>query len=137
VTRLINSERAATGQRQAGENTPSLIPRFRAAHATVFHVRDEGLHVIDHEIDFVFTIRFRWVDGDLGRRKCEDQPALSHVNMWEAQHVAKERAIRVTIRAVDDHMGARNCGHAILSSVRLKPDTTVHPDAGLIEMSAF
>jgi hypothetical protein len=109
--RLIDAKLASTRQRQAGENTPALIPWFATAQPTIGHAGDETLHIVDHEIDFVFTALLGWMDRDLGRRQRKDKPALSDVHMREAQHVAEKGAIRLSVRAVNDHVSACYRGH--------------------------
>lgn len=41
----------------------------------------------------VRAVRIGGMDGDLGRRQPEDQPAVADVVVGEAEHVAQERAI--------------------------------------------
>jgi hypothetical protein len=91
-----------------------LIPRFSTAHTTIGHARDEGLHIVDHEIDFVFTAILGWMDRDLGRGQREDQPAVSHIDMWQAEHIAKEGTISIGVRAVNYHVRSGYRGHAFL-----------------------
>jgi hypothetical protein len=93
-----------------------LIPRFGTAHTTIGHARDEGLHIVDHEIDFVFTAILGWMDRDLGRGQREDQPSRSYIDMWEAEHISKKCAIGISIRAVDDHVRSGYLRHSLLHS---------------------
>jgi hypothetical protein len=90
-----------------------LIPRFAAAHTASGHARDEGSDVVDHEIDFVFTALLGWVDRDLRCRQREDQPALSDIDVRKAEHIAKEGAIGLAVRAVDNHVCAVDCSHSM------------------------
>jgi hypothetical protein len=101
-----------------------LIPRRRAKNASVVHPRGKRRNVVDHQIDFVLAARLRRMNGDLRRGQRKDQPALSDIDMREAEHVAKECAIRISVRAVDDHVGAANHGHSILPG----PATAGHHD---------
>jgi hypothetical protein len=89
-----------------------LIPRRRAKNAAVVHPRDERRNIVDHQIDFVLPARLRRMDGDLRRGQREDQPALPDVDMREAEHIAKKRAIGIAVRAVEDHVGAAHSGHS-------------------------
>jgi hypothetical protein len=47
-----------------------------------------------------------WMDGHFGRWQGEDQPAVSHVDMRQAEYVAKKHAIGFGVLAVDDRVGA-------------------------------
>src|SRR5262245_53991915 len=93
VTGRVDSQRAAAWQRQAGEDAPPLILRFRAGDTASCHAGHERPYVIDHQIDFVLAPSLSGMNRDLGRWEREDQPAMSNVNMREAEHVANERAI--------------------------------------------
>jgi hypothetical protein len=42
------------------------------------------------------------MDGHFRRRQSEDQPAVSDVDVRQREHVAQERAVRLSVRAVDD-----------------------------------
>ncbi|WP_287178904.1 hypothetical protein [Mesorhizobium sp.] len=50
------------------------------------------------------------VNGNLGRRQCEDQPAFASIDCWKTQNIAKKCAVRLGIRAVDDHVCTGNHG---------------------------
>jgi hypothetical protein len=65
MTRFIDTEMASAGQRQTGEDTPALVPWLGTVHTSSCHAGHEALHVVDHEIDFVFTALFRWMDRHL------------------------------------------------------------------------
>jgi len=89
-----------------------LIARRRAQNAAVVHPRDKRRKVVDHQIDFVLAARLRRMNGDLRRGQRKDQPALSDIDMREAEHVSKESAIRISVRAVEDHVGSAHSGHS-------------------------
>jgi hypothetical protein len=44
------------------------------------------------------------VDGDLGWRQLEDQPATADVNPGESEHLADERPVGLRVGAVEDDM---------------------------------
>ena len=46
------------------------------------------------------------MDGQLGRRQTEDQPAMPDVDSGEVEHVAKECAVLVRLLAVEQKVGA-------------------------------
>jgi hypothetical protein len=118
------------GPRVAGLVTPSLPPPGsetcvrlptggldrRARHALRRHLRDEGLDVVAHQKELVLVVLLRRVHRHLARRQAEDEPAAAGVDSGEAEHVAKECAIRVRIPAVDDRVGSRQHGDLLIVS---------------------
>src|SRR5262245_32124472 len=56
---------------------------------------------------------------DLGRRRLEDQPSVSDIDVLEAEHIAQERAIGVGVGAVDQKM--RPVDHANSFGTRPAP----------------
>ena len=97
---------------------------------------DRFAHVVAHQVDERAQKRLAavllrecpvaWMDGDLRGRQREDQPATANVNSLELQHVAKERAIRIRIGAVqqnvraEDHRGISSQARLITKSRRVR-----------------
>ncbi len=52
----------------------------------------------------VTTAALGRVHRDLRRREPEDQPAVTDVDVWEIEDIAKERAIRVRILRIEDNV---------------------------------
>jgi hypothetical protein len=109
MLRLIDAELAATGQRDLRKPTPALILHWRAGDVVRFHLLDERVDVIAHQIELVHIVLVRMVDGDLGRRHAKDQPSIANIDMREPEDVAEKRAIGLSVRAVDNRM--RPCEH--------------------------
>jgi GNAT superfamily N-acetyltransferase len=53
------------------------------------------------------------MDAELGRRQCEDQPALAVIHGRKAEHVAEERASGLRILGVDESVHAADHGAAL------------------------
>jgi hypothetical protein len=48
--------------------------------------------------------------GELRWWCCEDQPSVSRIDGWKAEHIAKERAVGGGIAAVDDRTHPKDHG---------------------------
>jgi hypothetical protein len=68
----------------------------------LFESLDCGLEVVAHQIEFVRAILLRRVDGQLGRRESENEPAFTRVHVRELQDVAEELAVRLGVTAIED-----------------------------------
>ncbi|WP_292191792.1 hypothetical protein [Mesorhizobium sp.] len=110
MPRLVEAKRAATGKRDMREQAPAFIGDRSAFNIVRFQLLDCGIDVFAHEIDFVAVVFGDRVNGNLGRRQCEDQPAFASIDCWKTQNIAKKCAVCLGIRAVDDHVCAGNHG---------------------------
>jgi hypothetical protein len=66
------------------------------------------LHVIAHQKKLMSAVGLRRMDGQLGGRQREDQPAVPGIHGRVGQHIPEERAIGVGVGAVEDDMCAPN-----------------------------
>lgn len=105
-------ELAAPRQGDVRQDPPALIIRRGAGDLTLFHLRNELLDVIRHQIQLVQIVLLRRVHRHLGGRQPEDQPAAAHVHVLELEHVAQQRAIGLGILAIDDCVSAGDL-HAV------------------------
>jgi hypothetical protein len=71
------------------------------------------------------------VDGDLGRRQREDQPAAAGVHRPGSQNLGQRRSGRVGVVAVEDGVGAVD--HGGILSVAVPAVRTVEAIDGLIQ----
>ena len=65
-----------------------------------------AIDVVAHQVQLVRRRAVDRMHGHLGRRQLEDQPAASGVDVRVLEHVAEERAVRVGVAAVNNHMSA-------------------------------
>ena len=64
------------------------------------------MDVFAHEVDLLLAAGLIGVDGDFGWGQGEDQPSETDVNVRQLQNVSKEDFIRLSVRAVENHMCA-------------------------------
>jgi hypothetical protein len=60
------------------------------------------LHVVAQQVELVDPAPVGGMDGDLGRRHLENEPAVTGVDRCEIEDVTEEMPVRVCIPAVDD-----------------------------------
>jgi hypothetical protein len=106
VFRLIDAELATAGQSEARDGSPALLFDGRTHHFHGFHLGDEGVNVIAHEIELVRVVLVRWVNGDFRGRQGEDEPTVSGVGCGILEDVTEESAIGLGVGAVDDDVSS-------------------------------
>jgi hypothetical protein len=112
MARLVEAEAAAAGQDDAGEEAPALAGGRGAEDAARLEGADRGVEVVAHEVEAgvvpggALRPGGRRVEGGLGGRQGEDQPAVAGIDGGKAQDVAEECAVGVRVLAVEDDVGA-------------------------------
>jgi len=115
VPRLINPKLSAARQHDVHQQTPGLVLYWTARNVLALHVGDERVDVIAHEEQLVDVVLVGWMHGYLRRLECKDQPSAAHVDVCQSEHIAQERAVSISTRAVDD--GVRADDHLTFSYV--------------------
>ncbi len=87
---LIDTERAAAGQRQLGQHTPTDAAGRSTRQALLRHRADEGIEVVHRQVELVNAVLVSGVDGHLRRRQRKYQPAVPGVHVRQAEDVAEE-----------------------------------------------
>src|SRR5215475_10867235 len=106
VLRLIDSQLAAAGQRECGQQTTALVLDRTGRRARGRKLVDDRPDIVTHQVDLMPAVLLGWMYSDFRGRKCKDQPAATGIHVGETQHVAQEGAIRIGVLAVDDGMRA-------------------------------
>src|SRR5689334_21851575 len=107
MQRLVHAEGGAARQCDLRDAAPALFVNRRGLDALAMQLLARRVDVVAHEIELVeFLAVVGWMDGELTRRRREDQPAAPHVDRREAEHVAEERAGRVILLRVDQRVHA-------------------------------
>lgn len=119
----VDAQFSAARQCQVREQAPRQALNRLALEASVPELRDERFDVIAHEVELVHAVRTRRMNGDLGGRQAEDQPAVADVHVRELQHVAQEGAIGLRLSAVDDRVGADDHGIHLFRAERTRYPT--------------
>lgn len=120
---LVESELAAARQLDRGADAPPFFLDFSALDILGLQRLDLRGQIVDHEVEHGAELA---MPGMLGLRvfvarmnrglctwKLEDQPAVSGVDVREAEHVAKERAIGLGIVTVEKNVGADEHGGSL------------------------
>src|SRR6476619_335056 len=98
VLRLVQLELSGPRNLHACDQPEALIlDRGHELDALGRELLDRALDVVTREEELVSAagLRLGGVHPELGRRECEDQPAVARVDVFEAEDVAKERARRL------------------------------------------
>jgi hypothetical protein len=122
VPGFVQTDLAGAGDLEVRDPAPALIlDRRYELDALALEFRDGVLDVMTHEEQGVMPGRAApagaRVDGDLARRQGEDQPALSGIDPFEAQHVVNELPSSLGVLGEDDrvcagdHGGDRSAGY--------------------------
>src|SRR5690349_2109210 len=105
---LIETDFAPTRKLYPCDGTPPFFVNPRAGDAFFYERSHFVLQIVTHEKKFVRAIFFGWVEGGFRRRQSKYQPAISRINRLEAEHVAQECTVRVSVCGVQNHVNARN-----------------------------
>src|SRR5437016_5740395 len=109
VAWLVDRQIRAARQLNRGEQTPALAARRLGDHdAPGGQVRQRLLDVVAHQVELVLPQAVSGVDGDLGGRQLEDQPATSGVDPAKSEHVADEDPVGLRVGAVEYDMCSVN-----------------------------
>lgn len=109
MLRFVYTNLPATGKRNGSNFPPTLFFHIRHIHALRFEFFQSLRDVITHEIEFVLAVARRIIvagimKGGFKWRHGENQPAVAGINRRKLQYIAKERAIRFRVLAVDNDM---------------------------------
>src|SRR5579872_1232976 len=106
VPGLIDPELAAPRKCDEDEPAPTLVVGWQPdVDLSCDQLLDRRVEVTAHHVQLVAFLLAR-VDGDLCRRQGEDQPPATRVDPVQAEDIAKELAVRLRVRAPDDHVRA-------------------------------
>jgi hypothetical protein len=114
VAWLVDPDLPPAGERYLRQDTPTEVARLGARNAPSLHQVHESAEVLDHQVELVDVVRVSGMHGHFGRRKGEDQPPVSDVDMGQSEHIPQERPVRVRVLAVEDRMGTHDHRHVRL-----------------------
>ena len=102
MPRLVEADLAAPGDPEPRHQAVPLVgDRGQELNSVPLELGDSTFDVMAHEKELVLsdgTPPARpWMEGKLGRREGEDQPALAGVHGIKAQNVPKERSRRLRV----------------------------------------
>src|SRR5918999_927500 len=104
---LVQTERAAAGQRECGEQAPAFVAdRLGELDALVLELGDRRVDVVAHEVQLVLAVPVDRVHGKLGRRQGKDQPAVTGIHGRPSQDFTEELARLLGTVAVDNRVYA-------------------------------
>src|SRR5439155_26208518 len=111
VLRLVEADRAGARRLELRHEAESFVlGRPEELDTLLLEFRDRALDVVAHEEQLVLpgltAPAGSRVDSELTRRQLEDQPAGVRLHMVETQHVAEERACRITVLRKDERVDA-------------------------------
>lgn len=114
MLRLVEAELTAARETNLRDGSPPRFFDLRADDTTIGERGDLCHEVVAHEEELGSRCG-SWMDGGLGRRQREYQPAATGVDRLESQHLRQEGPIGVSVVAVDDHMGTED--HTLLCPI--------------------
>jgi hypothetical protein len=115
MSRLVETDLAATRDGDGRQASPAYVANFRALHALVLKSGDRCLNVVAHQVQLVIDLAIRRVDAELCRGHREDDPSVAHINEWKLKHIAKKCADFVGIGGVNQRVYSCNHGDGILA----------------------
>jgi hypothetical protein len=81
VARLVDAEASASGHADVRQPPPGEVHDLGAFDAALLHAGDEGADALAEEVELVQVVSIGRMDGNLGRRQTEDQPAASGIDV--------------------------------------------------------
>src|SRR5262245_11264053 len=118
---LVKAEPAAAGQTDRAEEAPALVADGATADALLAEPCHLRLQVIAHEIELMLLVRVGRMARDLGGWCRENQPAVTGIDRWEGEHIAKEGAVRLGIAGIDDGMHPGDHGSLLIGRFEHTP----------------
>ena len=98
VSGLVEQDVHATGQDHGRCDSPSLFLRLTPERDSLRpELGHRGRDVVARERELVARL-VTWMDAELGRRECEDQPPLSRVDGGPADRIGEDGAECVGLR---------------------------------------
>ena len=83
------------------DKAPTLIVDWRTGDVLSIHGRHEGVDVVAQKVELMKVVPLRGMDGNLGRRQGENEPAVPGVDMGQAEDVTQEGTVGSGVGAVD------------------------------------
>src|SRR6266487_6513895 len=106
---LVERQIRAARQLNRGEEPPALVAdRVGDLDAPGGQVCQRLLDIFAHQVELVLPRPASGVDGDLGWRQLEDQPAAAGVYPGKSEHVADEDPVGLRVGAVEYDMCSVN-----------------------------
>src|SRR5262245_27061216 len=105
---LVEADLTSAGKTDLCNRTPSGFLHIRHADTLLPERDDLRLQIVAHEKQLVPLRPVGGMNGDLCRRKREDQPSMAGVHGGKSEDVPTERAISRGILTVEDHMRTKN-----------------------------
>src|SRR6266480_6966350 len=103
VTWLVDRQLRAARQLNRGEQPPALVTGWVGdGDAPGGQVRQCLFDVVTHQVELVLARPVSGVDGDLGWRQLEDQPATAGIDPCKSEHVTDEDSISLRVSAVEN-----------------------------------
>src|SRR6266700_2261033 len=100
---LVERQIRAARQLDRGEEPPALVAdRAGDLDAPGGQVCQRLLDIFAHQVELVLARPVSGVDGDLGWRQLEDQPATAGIDPCKSEHVTDEDAISLRVGAVEN-----------------------------------
>ena len=115
VAGLVDGELRAVRQPDRGQQPPALVgdvPRHLGSLAP--QLGERGVDVVAHQVELVTALTVGRVNGELGGRQGEDEPAAAGVHRWQAEHVREERTDLLGLRGEHDRMHPGDHGTSLL-----------------------
>ena len=120
VAWLVDRQLSAARQFYRGEQTPSLVADELGDRDTYGgQLCKRLLDVVAHQVELVLLEPVSGVDGDLGGRQLEDQPATAGVDPAKSEHVTDEGPVGFRVGAVENDMCSVDHIFPSLSCLRL------------------
>jgi NAD(P)-dependent dehydrogenase (short-subunit alcohol dehydrogenase family) len=123
VAWLVEAELDPAGEGDGGEQAPALVAdRPCDLDPLGLEGRHGGGDVVAEQVELGPAARLGRVDGDLGRRECEDQPAAASVDRPGAEDLGQCRPGRVGVLAVEDGVRAVDHGRILAGPTAVVKD---------------
>src|SRR6266568_9570194 len=105
VAWLVDRQIRAAWELDRGEQTPACVTRWLGYRdAPGGQVRQRLLDVVAHQVELVLPLSISGMDGDLGWRQLEDQPAITGVDPGKSEYVADKDPIGLCVGAIENDM---------------------------------
>src|SRR6185312_1152256 len=113
VARLVDTQRASAGKREARDQPPAFGLDLRAGHALRAHFGDERLDVFAHQEELLGAVDVRRMHSHFSRGQLEDQPVVPGIDVRVLQHVTEELSVGAGILAVEHDVRGLDHGRTL------------------------
>src|SRR4051794_2470159 len=104
--RLIQAHLASAGKLHLRDRAPSLFLNRRTLDPLLYERSHLCFQIVAHEVKFMCAVIARWMDCGLSRRQCEDKPAMTGIDVFKAEDIAEEGAVRLRIFAIENDVSS-------------------------------